>query len=110
MKLEFSDLLTVFDEQAPQTNEELGCYWLKYTRKDLVSLALIFSLYEGSCSIILRYDDMALSSVHLNHCNSIKVLDISKRQLEVIATYEGTPNIRCFLDLDGANILSIENY
>jgi len=99
-------LLYVFDEQLPLSDEEIGLYWFKYIRNDGGTIQLNFNIYENNYSLILRSpEDVAVASVMLNDCSEINVLDEKKRQIEIVSGKEEGRALRCFLDFEGENIM-----
>ena len=106
MKCDITDLLTFFDELMPSTDEEQKVYWFKSTRPEQITVIFIVSIFEESISIMLENEnEIALSSIDLENCSEINVLDQEKKCLEVL-----NPNGRCFLSLlDGAIFTYTEN-
>jgi len=106
MKCDITDLLTFFDELMPSTDEEQKVYWFKSTRPEQITVIFIVSIFEESISIMLENEnEIALSSIDLENCSEVKVLDQEKKCLEVLNS-----NGRCFLSLlDGAIFTYTEN-
>ena len=110
MQIEYNlpDLLVVFDE-FDDTNEERGFYGFKYTRTDDIVISISFDKYERSLYISTKNADaITISSFRLQQCKHIRVLDVTKRQIEIISEGLGEFNVRVFLDLDGLSIISTE--
>lgn len=109
-EFDLADLLSVFDELLPLSDEDRKIYWLRFTRSDGITITLTLSTYEMTVGLIVQCNSqVACSATHLKHCSRVRVLEMERRTLEVLCS-ESTENvIRCFLSLDGENILTIEN-
>jgi hypothetical protein len=109
MKFDLLQLLYVFDEELPLSDEEQGFYWFKYTREDKGTIQLNFSIFESKYGLILRSsEDIAIASVMLQDCEAINVLDEKNRQLEIVSAYTHGWKLRCFLDFEGENVMELE--
>lgn len=104
MKVDIIKLLTIFDElMRPHTDEDNGIYWFRSTRPaDGIFITLIFSLYDGSVSVIISVNDIAVTSIEMKKCSEIHVLDQERKCLEIIHDNQIG---RCFLALNGESIL-----
>lgn len=101
MKVDIIQLLSIFDELLPLTNEEEGTYWFKTTRNDELIITLAISIYESKIAIsIYQNPKTPLTSLHFTNCLEINVLDEKRKFLEVFHE-----NGRCFLSLLGNPIL-----
>jgi hypothetical protein len=97
MKIDLSQLLIVFDELLPATNEITGVYWLKALRADGIYVILAFSIYEEYVHIIIHNNlKIVPAGISLRNCSEIRVLDQKRKCLEILH-YSGTG--RCFLSL-----------
>ncbi len=106
MKVDITQLLIVFDELMPVTNEEQGTYWFKTVRSDGLIITFTFSIYENYVDIIIHNTSKVdIASLSLEKCSEIKVLDEKKKNLEIV--HDGRPG-RCFLQLTGDTILSYD--
>lgn len=103
MKFNLTELLIIFDELLPTTDEEQGVYWLGANRADGLIVTLFFSIYEYNASILIcNNSDIAIADVDMRNCSEIRVLDTRKKHLEII--HESSSG-RCFLQLVGDSIL-----
>ena len=110
MKYDLPDLLEVFDDLLPLTNEDRFVYFLKYERQDGVRIQLSFSALEGTAGILVRLnEEVSASSYGLTNCLSIDVLDLSRKIVEIKAGQPGHYVIRSLLVLDGDSILMVES-
>ena len=107
MKANITDLLIVFDELDEfATNEELGVYWFRFTRSDGLTISLSFSIYECYVDILVYIrDQVTISDVSMKNCSEIRILDESKKCLEII---HNNKKGRCFLHLTGDSIMAYE--
>jgi len=104
MKLDITELFIFFDELMPVTDEEQKVYWLKTKRSDGLTITFILSIYEESVSILITNDNgTSISSLDLENCSEIRILDPKRKCLEVLHDRE---NGRCFLSLFGDSILN----
>lgn len=103
MKADITELLLIFDELMPPTNEELGIYWLKKIREDGLIITFAFSIYESYVDVIIHNKSrIDIASVSLKKCSEIRILDSNSKCLEVI---HSNGNGRCFMSLSGSPIL-----
>ena len=101
MKVDITELLIFFDEQAPATEEEKGYYWFRSSYSSSV-VNLIFSLFEETCTIsVYVYAETVTTSLRFNECISINILDQEKKCLEVLSS-----SGRCFLAIK--EVLKVE--
>lgn len=99
------ELVTVFGEPMPWSNEELLDYWFRYERPDGASVLLNLSGYERSVAIVVRCAGGApASSIRVERCGGVRVLESARRTLEVVGD---SPPIRCVLALDAESVLEI---
>ena len=106
MNFDLSDLLIVFDELLPLTDEEQKNYWFKFTRLDGITVTLVCSVYEEDVNIIVQCSqEVVCASIKITQCTAVRVLEIEKRTLEVISRYGDLPSKRCFISLLGNNIV-----
>lgn len=108
MKFDVSDLLIVFDELLPLSDPENGSYWLKYTRRDSVSITLSFSAFEKMGTFSCEHDEITFASVAVDEFHSISVIDLDRRHVEIVCRGYGDGLLRCFIDFDGPIIFSID--
>lgn len=103
MKVDITQMLIIFDELLPATNEELGIYWFRTSRSDGVSITLAFSIYEEYVDIIIRSSlEIVAAGLNLKNCSELRILDEKKQCLEILHADE---NRRCFLSLQGDTVL-----
>lgn len=107
MKIDITQLLIVFDEQLPLTNEEQKIYWFKSNRSDGTAISLGVSVYEAS-SVLSVYNSSGtlMASLHLSKCSEIRVLDENRKLLEIL---HGKEDGRCFLSLVEGSVLEYTN-
>ena len=104
MKFDITQLLVIFDELLPMTNEEQKIYWFKSFRSDNLYTILALSIYEEKISISIynTNSEVAIASMRFRDCMEINVLDEKNKQLEII--HKNTIG-RCFLSLSNDPIL-----
>ena len=107
MKVNITDLLIVFDELLnPPTDEELGVYWFGKNRSDGLIVTLSFSIYECYVGVLVyNKSNVAIVDIDMKECSEIRVLDESKKCLEII---HDDKRGRCFLHLTGDSIITYE--
>ena len=107
MKANITDLLSIFDELDEfATNEELGVYWFRFTRADKLTISLSFSIYECYVdTLVYIRDQVTVSDINMKNCSEIRILDESKKCLEII---HDDNKGRCFLHLTGDSIVTYE--
>lgn len=107
MKIDITQLLSIFDELLPLTNEEEGTYWFKTSKNDGLSVTLAVSIYESKIAIsVYGNTKEAIASLHFKDCSEINVLDEKRKSLEIL--HENS-NGRCFLSLSGDSILEYKD-
>ncbi|HEX4840341.1 MAG TPA: hypothetical protein VFU89_07875 [Rhabdochlamydiaceae bacterium] len=105
MNIDITQLLIIFDELMPATDEEKGVYWFKTLRSDGLIIAFAFSIHEEYVDIIIHNaSKVDIASLSLENCTTIKVLDEKRKCLEI-----QHKNGRCFLSLLGSPILDYED-
>jgi len=111
MDANLTDLLIVFDDLLPGTDEDKGVYLFVYRRPDAYEVRLHASLNSGFCAISL-YDNKqnCLSDTCVNPCSAIRVLDIDRKCIEVIGGVKGNWIFRGLLNLTGTDILDFMAY
>ena len=108
IKFDVADLLSVFDELLPMSDEERGIYWFKSTRSDGISITLSFSAYELSANIIVRCDaNVSCSSIEVKDCTLVRVLEPERNCLEIVGGDITSPKMRCLLCITSDNILEV---
>ncbi len=101
------DLLVVFSELLPITDEELKIYFLRF-KTDGALVDLSFNVYEKSVGVILNGHGEKISThLEATNCKSIRVLDERKGIIEVLCGENAENNLRCLLILDESPSLSI---
>lgn len=106
MKVDITQMLIIFDELLPATNEEQGIYWFKILRTDGLSVIIAFSIYEAYVDIFIHINNNVVTvSLSLENCSEIRVLDEQHKCLEILhAEKDG----RCFLSLLAASVLEYD--
>ena|SRR3984957_627543 len=103
MRIETTQIMSIFDELLPLTEEELGNYWFKSSRSDGLVITLAVSIYECKVAIsIYSSSEVAIASVHFKSCAEVNVLDGKRKCLEIL---HGNGKGRCFISLMGDTIL-----
>lgn len=110
VQFNLTQLLVVFDQLLPLTDEEQKIYWLQRERADGFSILLCVSAYEDTVDISISYkNEVVVSSVSLKPCFEINVLEENRKSLEVLSGKGNDSLVRCFLSLDGDTILEVES-
>jgi hypothetical protein len=107
MNIDITQLLTIFDELMPATDEEQGIYWFKTIRPDELIIIFVFSIHESYVDIIVNNTSkIDIVSLSLENCSEIKVLDEKRKCLEILCEHG---NGRCFLSLLGSPLLEYKD-
>jgi hypothetical protein len=107
MNIDITQLLTIFDELTPATDEEQGVYWFKTLRPDGLIITFAFSVNESYVDIIINNTSkIDIASLSLENCSEINVLDEKRKCLEIL---QKNGNRRCFLSLLGSPILEYKD-
>jgi hypothetical protein len=107
MNADITELLTIFDELMPTTNQEQGIYWFKTFRPDGLIITFAFSVYEMYVDIIVHnISKIDIASLSLENCSDIKILDEKRKCLEIL---HDNGKSRCFLSLLGSPILEYKD-
>ena len=105
MNIDITQLLIIFDELMPVTEEDQGIYWLKTQRSDDLIIIFAFSIYESYVDIIIQNTFKTdIASLSLEHCLEVKVIDEKRKCLEILSEHG-----RCFLALAGTPILDYKD-
>jgi hypothetical protein len=105
-----AELLVVFDELLPATDEAQKVYWFSATRPDGYSVILVVSARVGSVSVIVRASpELAVAYVALHNCISIRILDKERRVLDVVCDHGLPSRFRCVLAIDSATIIECDD-
>lgn len=103
MKIEINQIMSIFDELLPLTDEERGSYWFKDSRNDGLVITLAISVYESKAAIsVYSSSKVAIASVHFKICSEVNVLDEKRKCLEIV---HSNGKGRCFISLIGDTIL-----
>ena len=106
-----SDLLVVFDELLPPTNEQLKQYWFHATRADGISVTLVVDDLQGLATVIVRSSpNVAEADVALSSCSSVRVLDTERRVVEIVSEPVDGHGTRCVLALSAGTILQCREF
>jgi hypothetical protein len=106
LEFELDAMVAVFGEPLERhSHPERGDYWFEYHRPDGVVVRLILGLYDRKVAIGIDRGAAAGTSVHLEKCDRVRVLDAKRRTVEVVATEW---SLRCFLALDGETLMTVE--
>jgi hypothetical protein len=105
LQFDLGELVELFGEPLPLSNPDVLDFWFRYRRPDGASVTLSLSGYERSVAIIVRCsDEVACSSVRIDRCEQVRVLEPERKTLEVVSS---DPPLRCFVALDGESILEL---
>ena len=110
IKFDEVELMDVFEceNMATAHHSELGVYTYKYTREDGTGISLGFNKYEKNVSILIYQGNIISPHIpYLKDCEAIRVLDARRKQFEILVN--GTPGLRCFVDLLGSIVITIEH-
>jgi hypothetical protein len=103
VKIEITQILSIFDALLSLSNEEQGDYWFQSSRSDGLIITLAISIYECKVAVtIYNTSEVAIASVHFKSCSEVNVLDITHKCLEILHSNEKG---RCFISLTGNTIL-----
>jgi len=103
VKIEITQILSIFDELLSLSDEEQGNYWFQSSRSDGVIIILAISIYECKVAVtIYNASEVALASVCFKSCSAVNVLDINHKCLEILHSNEKG---RYFISLMGNTIL-----
>lgn len=103
MKIEITQIMSIFDELLPLTDEEQGNYWFKGFSNDGLVITLAISIYECKTAIsVYSSSSVAIASVHFKNCSEVNVLDEKRKCLEIL---HSNGKGRCFISLMGDTIL-----
>lgn len=108
MDLDFDldELVALFGEPTPLSHPELLDYWFRYDRSDGGSVTVTLSGYERSVAVIVRCsDEVACSSVRIERCDAVRVLEPGRKTLEIVGE---SPPVRAVLALDGDLVLDLQ--
>jgi len=106
-----TDLLIVFDDLLPGTDEDKGVFLFVYRRPDTYEVRVNASLKSGYCAVSL-YDAKknCLSATSINPCRTIRVLDVERKCLEIVGGVSQNWIVRCLINLTGDVILACHAY
>ena len=106
MEFDLDTLVEVFGEpNERRSHPERLSFWFECQRPDGVAVRLIIDAFEGRAIVGVDFGTTAGTSLLLEKCDRVRVLEPAKRTLEVVAT---ELSIRCFIALDGESIMTIE--
>lgn len=98
MKLDLTQLLLIFDDLMPLSNEEQGVYWFIGSRVDGLVVTLVASVYEDKAAVsVSNKAGTSFISLHFTKCLEINVLDEKKKCLEIL--HQDPSRGRCFISL-----------
>lgn len=107
MNIDITQLCIIFDELMSATDEEQGIYWFRTLRSDGLIITFAFSTYEEYVDIIIHNTSkIDITSLSLEKCSEIRVLDEKRKCLEIL---HNNRNSRCFLSLLGSSILKYKD-
>lgn len=105
LDFDLDELVGLFGDPLPLSNPDLLDFWFRYQRDDGGSVTLSLSGYERSAAVIVCCsDEAACSSVRIDRCEHVLVLEAERRTLEIVSQ---SPPLRCFVALDGNSILEL---
>lgn len=105
MEIDLDALVEVFGEpNISRSHPDRGDYWFEYGRPDGVSVRLVLGVFDHKVSIGIDYGATAGTSLLVEKCDRVRVLEAERRTLEVISAEY---SMRCFLSLDGASIMTV---
>lgn len=108
MDLEFDldAIVEVFGEPLESRSyPDRGDYWFEYRRPDGVAVRLVLGAFDRAVIVGVDYGTAASTSVRLEQCDRVRVLEVEKRTLEVTSAALA---VRCFLSLEGRSVLTLE--
>ena len=87
------------------SDQEGGIYWFRYERPDGIVVMIDFSRWERKAGVVVRLDEHRVcSSINLSACSSVRVLDETRRIVELRSVTYAT---RCLVLLAGNDILNV---
>lgn len=105
LHFDVDELAMLFGEPLPLSRPELLDYWFRYHRTDGISVTLSLSGYERSVAVIVRCSDqVAASSIRIDHCQYVRVLEADRKTLEIVSPEQ---RMRCFIALAGDSIVDV---
>lgn len=106
IKVNISELISIFDEVSLESEIKQGVYSLKSTRPDGFVVILSFSMHGLNADIIIYdCDHIKTSSLTLKNCSEIEVLDKKNKYIKITYCKE---NKQCFLSLINYPVLEYE--
>ncbi len=105
MKADITELLTIFDELSPSTEEERGYYWFITNRADGLKIDFTISLNKSTAWVCISQNETGIVDVAMTGCSLVRVLDVERKCLEVV--HENS-SARCFISLIGDSIVSYD--
>ncbi len=106
VEFDLDAVVEVFGEpNARHSHPDRGDYWFDYRRPDGVAVRLILDVFDRKVMIGVDYGATASTSLHLEKCDWVRVLEVERRTVEVVSAEY---SIRCFIALDGRSIMTIE--
>lgn len=106
LEVDLDGMFEVFGEpDGSLSHPELGDYWFAYRRPDGVVVRLVLGLFDRKVIVGVDYGVAASVSLVLENCDHVRILEASKRTLEVVAA---ASSIRCFLALEGQSVMAME--
>lgn len=106
LEVDLDAIVEVFGEPNERhSHPDRGDYWFEYRRPDGVVVRLVLGMFDRKVIVGVDYGTAASTSLILERCDRVRVLEPAKRTLEVVAP---AFLIRCFISLDGTSVMSME--
>lgn len=111
IKFDEIELLALFDTDKtdPTSSDYFGSHDYQFVRTDgtVVSLGFNEHASDGFVSLSTKMGEVTMTWLSIYNCEIIRVLDMQRRQFEMIFDY--TPRLRCFVDLNGPIIMTLSH-
>lgn len=106
MELDFDAMVEVFGEpNERRSHPDRHDYWFDYRRTDGVAVQLIVNAFECRAIVGVDYGGTAGTSLVVDKCDRVRVLEAERRTIEVVSTEY---SLRCFLSLDGETLMTVD--
>jgi hypothetical protein len=87
------------------SDEERGIYWFQYERPDGIVIIIDFARWDRKAGVLVLLDERRVcSSINLSECSSVRVLDETRRIVELRSV---TYSTRCLVSLAGDDIVDV---
>lgn len=106
LKIDLEKMSHIFEEVSVQQSPDADLggtfdfYNLVYKNRDGSYITVYTDLLEGTAHLVLKKNDKIALFLHFDRCEKIEVVNLKKKQIEIVGGIAGKKNAKCLVSLE----------